>query len=109
MSLEIGFEVGQGLLTDVGRVTDDSIETASLENLGKLGVPVENVNAVAFFVVEQGHLLLLIEVRADEGIAALDVIAEVRQGTLVEQTKDGLQALLSLTFQDRKRTRLNSS
>src|ERR1035438_8742259 len=100
MSLEIGFEVGQGLLTDVGRVTDDSIETASLENLGELGVPVEDVNVVAFFVVEQGHLLLLVEVWTDEGITAFDVVTEVRQGTFVEQTEDGLKALLGLAFKD---------
>ena len=63
-------------------------------------MPVEDVDAVAFLVVEQRHLLLLVEVRADEGVAALDVVAEVGQGAFVEQAQDGLEALLGLAFQD---------
>jgi len=56
------------------------VEELSPEDLWKLGVPIENVNAVALLVVEQGHLLLLVEIRADEGVAAFDVVAEVGQG-----------------------------
>ena len=45
-------------------------------------------------------MLLLVEVRADEGIAAFDVVAEVRQSAFVEKTEDGLEALLGFAFQD---------
>ena len=70
------------------------------ENLWELGGPVEDVDAVAFFVIEQGHLLLLVEVGADEGVAAFDVVAQVGQGAFVEQAQDGLQALLGFAFED---------
>lgn len=44
--------------------------------------PVKDVDPVAVFVVQEVHLLILVEVRANEGIAAFDVVAEIGEGSL---------------------------
>ena len=51
--------------------------TFSPEDARKLRVPVEDIDAVAFLVLDQRHLFLLIKIRADERVATLDVVAQV--------------------------------
>ena len=82
--LEIVFEVRQRFLPNVRRIPDHRVEPAGLHDPWELGVPVEDVDAVAFVVVEQAHLLAVLEVGADERVAALDVAAQVGQGPLVK-------------------------
>ena len=54
---------------------------------------------VAFFFIAQRHLLLLVIIRADERVAALDVLAQVGQSAFLEHAQDRLEALLRFAFQ----------
>src|SRR5439155_24443878 len=71
----------------------------SPEDARKLLVPVEDVDAVPLLVGEQREFGLLIEIRADERIAALDVVTQVRQGAFLKHAQNRLKALLRLAFE----------
>ena len=86
--------------SDIRRISDDRIKPARLEDFRKFLLPIEDVDAVAFFVIELGHLLLLIKIGADERVAAFDVVAKIGQGAFLEHAQDGLETLLSFAFED---------
>ena len=48
------------------RISDHGVEAAGFHDLGELRVPIEDVDAVAFFFVEEEHFRLLIKIGADE-------------------------------------------
>ena len=64
----------------IRRVADDGVEAAAFHDVGELGVPIEGVDAREFIVVEQPGLAVVVEVGADQAVAALDVAAEIGQG-----------------------------
>ena len=84
---------------DIRRIPNHGVESACCHDLGKFGVPVEGVDAVAFFFVDQAELLAFVEIGADERVAALDVVGEVREGALVEEPKALSQRLGVLAFE----------
>ncbi len=67
---------------DVGRVADDAVEAAVAEDIGKRGLPVEGVDALALVLVgllEEGCMFLAVElgeVGSDQAVAAADVAVE---------------------------------
>lgn len=69
----------QRLNPHIWRVPNHSIEPAGLHDCRKFCVPVEGVDPVSLLILKQTDLLVLIEVGADEGIAAFAIVAEVRQ------------------------------
>lgn len=83
----------------IWRVADYRVKPARLHDLREFLLPVEDVDAVAFLVVEQAALPPVVEVRADERVAALDVVGEVGQGTLVVQEQLVLERLLRFAFE----------
>jgi len=70
-----------------------------LERPAEIPPASQNVDPVAFFFVEQGQFLLLVKIRADERVAALDVSTKVRQRPFLERPENALQALLRFPFQ----------
>ena len=98
----ISFAFRKALDADIGWVADNGVEASCLFDSWEaiLTPPVEEVDAVLFFLIDHGHLLLLVEVGANEGVAAFDVVAQVGQGAFVEEAQDGLQALLGFAFED---------
>src|SRR3989442_9797079 len=74
----------QVLNSDIRRISDDAIEPAPLHDppeAGGFGIPVERVDAVAFLVAEESTLI--VDVRADERIAADDVVFQFGQDRLL--------------------------
>ena len=83
-------EIGRGVVLgaaevlelDVGRIADDAVEATVGEDFGESGVPVEGVDALAFVGIgggEEGFVAGVVEgveVRADEAVAAADVVIE---------------------------------
>ena len=59
--------------TDIRWIADDSVEAACLKDFGELRVPVERVDVQELLAVEARDVGGLVEVRADKGVAALDV------------------------------------
>ncbi len=90
-----------GLDADVGRIADHGIEAGSLayENLWKLGLPVKDVDTIPFLLIHQTQILLIVEVRADEGVAAFDVVTQIGQGAFVEHGHLAAQRILRFIFQ----------
>ena len=86
--------------TDIRWIPDHRVEPSGLDDLGKLGIPVERVDPVALFLVDQVELLPFVEVGADERVAALDVVSEIGQGALVEHPEGLAERLFALPFED---------
>ena len=63
-------------------------------------MPVEDVDAVLGFFVKEEHLLLVVEIGADEGIAALDVVLEIGENALAFLDPVELTDLIGLAFDD---------
>src|SRR3990172_2275714 len=101
MRLKIVFDISQPLLTYVGRVADDYIKSTCLHDFGKLRLPIECVDAVHLLRIEHIYLLALlrVEIRANQGVAALDILLQVRQGSLLEEPQLLYQAALVLPLQ----------
>ena len=66
----------------VRRVPDHGVEPAGAHDLCKLNVPVEGVDAIRLFLIEQpqAHLPAVVEIGSDEGVAALDVVGLTEPG-----------------------------
>ena len=84
---------------DVGWIADDCVKAAPSHNLRVLGLPVESIEAVAFFLIEETHLLVIVEIRPDKGVTTLNIVAQIRQHSFMEQSKLGSQAFLRLTLE----------
>ena len=54
----------QGLYSNIGRVSDDCIESAGLYDFRKRGFPVEGIDSIFFFVAEKRSLIE--NIRPDE-------------------------------------------
>src|ERR1039458_8668541 len=76
-------------VTTPRRIPYDSVKAAVPHRLLESLLPVEDVDAIAVLFIEQEHLLVLVEIRSDQGIATLDVVAKVREGALVEEPQLG--------------------
>lgn len=65
-----------------GGVPITSVEprVVTAEDFRELLVPIEGIDPQSFILVRKAQLLIVIEVGADEGVAALDVAAQVGQG-----------------------------
>jgi hypothetical protein len=68
-------------------ISDHRVEATAAQDIGELGLPVEGVDAVAFFVVEHLELAVGVEVRSDQAVAAFDVVPQVGQGAFVEEAQ----------------------
>ena len=75
------------------------VTSSPTENFGKFRLPVEDVDAVAFLVGEQREFGLLVKIRADERVAAFDVVAQIGQRAFRKEPEDGLERLAGLAFQ----------
>ncbi len=71
----------------------------SLKTCGKGFLPIEGVDAVLLFQIQEAGLLAGIEIRADERVAALDVATEVGEGALLEETELLTDGLLVFAFE----------
>src|SRR5260370_3126320 len=71
---------------DIGRIADDCIKAAASHNLCILGRPVEGIDAVAFFLIEETHLLVIVEIQCDKGVTTLNIVAQIRQHSFMEQS-----------------------
>src|SRR2546421_8382611 len=87
------------LAEDIGRIADDCIKAATFHNFWILGLPVEGIDAVAFFLIEETHLFVIIKIWPDKGVTTLNVVAQIRQHSFMEQSKLGGQTFLRLTLQ----------
>src|SRR5438874_1535728 len=56
------------LAEDIGRIADDCIKAATFHNFWILGLPVEGIDAVAFFLIEETHLFVIIKIWPDKGV-----------------------------------------
>ena len=98
------------LLVDVsapGWVSYDSIEATSLHDRLEaiLPAPIKNVNPVPLLVIDKQQLLMPIKIRANQRIAALNVVAQVWQGPLVKQSQSISERLFIFAFQNSKQER----
>ena len=86
---------------NIRRIANDDIEPAGAgENAGKIALPVEGVDAVLLLVVEAGSSAAPgVKIRADQRVAALDVLPQVGQGALLEQAELRAERLLALALQ----------
>ncbi len=64
------------------RIPHHAIKPALRKHLRKRLFPIKHIDAVARFVIEFWQVGLVVEVGADQGISALDVVAEVGQDAL---------------------------
>src|SRR3989442_11751365 len=83
-------QVGQLGRNEAGapwRIPDHRIKTAGLHNFREtiLVSPIEDIDPVFLIVGQQWKFGLLVKIRTDEGVSAFDVIAQLRQGALVEK------------------------
>ena len=85
--------------TQIRRISDDAIEAALLEDLGEGGFPVEDIDAEAGVLVEHVELGVVVEVGADEGVAAADVAGEVGEDALAFGEEVALDDLVGLAFE----------
>src|SRR6266851_982986 len=51
--------------SQIRRISNNGVEAAGFHDLGELGVPIEDVDAVAFIFIEEEHFLLLVKIGAD--------------------------------------------
>src|SRR5512138_3423118 len=83
----------------VRRIADDDVKAAGLEHGGECALVVEGVDAVALIF---GHLPPSIrpyDLRADERVAALDVVAEVGEGAFVPEGAVGADGFGGFAFE----------
>jgi len=85
-------------LADIRRIPNHAVEAAAFHDFRKGFLPVEDVDAVLCFLVEEGHLIVLVEVGADERVAALDIAAEVGEDALAFLQPVSLDDLCRLAF-----------
>ena len=97
---KIGLKIAQSFLAHIRRVADHRVKSALFHDVAKLGLPVKGIDPVHLFLIKQGHLLMVVEVRADQGIAALDVVGQIGQDPLLKKAHLPADALLVLAFQD---------
>src|SRR6266852_25916 len=83
---------------DVRRITDNRIKASPLHNLWILSVPVEGIDTVVYFLIEETHLFVFIKIRPDKGVPTLNVIAQIRKHSFMEHSQLGSQAFLRLTL-----------
>src|SRR5436305_12187009 len=57
---------------DVGRITDNCVKTSPSHNLRVLGLPIEDIDTVAYFLIEETHLFVVIEVWPDKRVSTLN-------------------------------------
>src|SRR5712692_9781426 len=57
---------------DVRRIADDCVKAAPSHNLRVLGLPIEGIDAIAFFLIEEAHLFVIIEIRRDKGVTTVN-------------------------------------
>ncbi len=81
-------------------IADYGIEAAGFHDVGELGVPIKDVNTIAFFFVEEQHFRLLVKIGTDERVAAFDVAAEIGQSALVIETQLRGKGLFRLAFEN---------
>jgi hypothetical protein len=67
---------------------------------GECCFPIKHIDAIACIVVEVEKVWLIIEVGADEGVAALDIVSEVREDALAFSDEVSLELLLGFAFED---------
>ena len=67
------------------RIADNCVEAVGFHDLEELGVPVEDVDALTLLVIKEAQLLVLVEIWADEGVAAFDVVAKIGKGAFAEE------------------------
>jgi hypothetical protein len=113
--MEVRLEFRERLLADVRRIADHGVEASptltlpprwgggAREDLGELGLPVEGVDPGALGVVN--CQVAVEEVRADQRVAALDVLAEVGEGPLVEDFKLSREDALVFALEDLEQQR----
>ena len=88
------------LVVEVGSVrwiTNNRVESSGFHRVGKALLPVKCIDALHFFGFGKkpaGEV-----VRADQRIAALDVVCEVRQSAVAKWKLAQGKALVSFTFQ----------
>ena len=68
----------------IRRVADHRVEAAGHKDSGKFGLPVECVDPPSLLFVQNVNLAGLRRSRADQRVAALDVVAQVGQRPLVK-------------------------
>ncbi|OQB27926.1 MAG: hypothetical protein BWY13_00109 [Euryarchaeota archaeon ADurb.Bin190] len=95
---EVILQLSQALLPDIGRIADHRIKSAPLENFRKTSFPVKGID-LPYLLIAHIRMIIIIVV-ADERVAALDVITQVRQGPLFEVAQQAADALPALALQD---------
>ena len=65
--------------SDIRGIANDGVKAGvrAAEDIGELGFPVKDIYSVSFFLVEQVHRLILVEVGTNQGVAALYIASEV--------------------------------
>ena len=76
---EVVLEISESLLPTHRADCRSRRRTRRPENRGEFRLPVEDVDAVPLFLVQHVQLMAVVIVRADQRVAALDVIGQVRQ------------------------------
>ena len=98
VSGEVILQLSQSLLADIGRIADHCIKSAPLENFRKAQFPFESIDPPDLLIA---HIrMIVIIVVADERVAALDVLSQVRQSPLLEIAQKAADALLALALQN---------
>ena len=63
-------------------------------------MPIEGVDFESLVFVEEVHLLAVVEVGADEGVATLNIGREVGQGAFVEESELVVERMGGFAFED---------
>src|SRR6266566_1502130 len=61
---------------DVGRIADYCVKAAPSHNLRVLGLPIEGIDAVAYFLIKETHLFVIVEIWPHKGVPALNIGAQ---------------------------------
>jgi len=104
VSLFVKFYFGRcpffhSLYSYIRRIADHRVKPAFLHDFRKFGVPIKGVDPIDFRFVKEAGLLVVVEIRSDQGVAAFDVVRQVRQDPLLKQEHLLADALLVLAFQ----------
>ena len=84
----------------VRRIADHCVKTADLHDCWKLCIPIKGVDPVAILVFKQADLFVLVKVRTDEGVAAFDIVTQIRQRAFAPHLELARQRILVFSFED---------
>jgi hypothetical protein len=87
------------LMEAIRWIPNHRIKTTCFEDFREFRLPVKDVDTLGFFFIHEIHLFAVIEIRADERIAAFDVAAQIGERPFVKELALLVERLSGFVFQ----------